>query len=343
MIKVQEVLNILNEWAPPAVAWEKDNIGLLVGDPGAEITGILVALDVTSEVVHEARERSVNLIVAHHPVIFHPVKSIRVDTPQGELLSVALSAGINIVAVHTNIDIADDGLNHSLARLIGLRHLEPLDAVTGHSRAIWMELSSMNGVAEDLERRLVDVKNISWRKQSIDEHTYRYEIHGPSWRMGEVRDLVRKLESSEPVDLGEVSLAGSVSGYGLGVMGYFDREFTAHEFLQQVKERLQVGVLRTSPLLDRPIRRVAVCGGAGSSLLPLAVTRGLDAFVTSDISYHSFHDAAGALLLVDAGHYETEQVFIESCTQRLKKELMDFPDRIPILPVRTCTNVVHYV
>ncbi len=343
MIKVQEVLNILNEWAPPVLAWEKDNIGLLVGDPGAEVTGILVALDVTREVVHEARERGANLIVAHHPVIFHPLQSIRTDTPQGELLRVALGGGINIIAVHTNVDITDDGLNHYLARALGLRDLEPLDAVAGHGRVLWMELTSPNGAVEELESRLENMKDISWRRQTADERAYRYEIHGPSWMMREVRSLAQALERFGPLDVGEVCLEGPVSGYGLGVVGRLDRELAAPDFLEMVKGRLGVGFLRASPALDRSIRRVAVCGGAGSSLLSCAVTKGVDAFVTSDISYHSFHDAAGALLLVDAGHYETEQVFIKSCAQRLEKEMVNFPGRIPILSVRTCTNVVQYV
>src|SRR5512135_902619 len=127
MVRVQDILTHLESWAPPAVAWEKDNVGLQIGDPDAEVSALLVTLDVTPAVLEEARGLGANMIVAHHPVLYHPLRRIRADEEPGGLLRAILASGLHVAVAHTNADAAGGGVNHALALCLGLNNIEPLE------------------------------------------------------------------------------------------------------------------------------------------------------------------------------------------------------------------------
>ena len=123
---VDDLLEVLNEMASFSLAESWDNVGLMVGDPGMQVTGILVALDPTEEVLSEAIDKGLNTIITHHPLIFHPLKNIRTDRSTGRFLARALSVGIAVVACHTNLDLVAGGVSDVLAAKLGLLDTEPL-------------------------------------------------------------------------------------------------------------------------------------------------------------------------------------------------------------------------
>ncbi len=263
MPTVQEIVDVLFAWAPAALAWEKDNVGILTGDAGAECTGILVSLDVTREVIAEAVSRGANVVVAHHPVIYRPLSSIRDDAEQGRLIGDILRNHLTVVAMHTNADAAATGVNTCLAETLGLRDTEPLGA-------------------------------------------------------------------AQP---------GAAAGEGLGTLGLLPQPMLIRDFVAHVKRTLGCTAVRASRHdADATIHRVAVCGGAGGSLLETAARRGAHAFVTADLNYHAFLDYGRRLLVLDAGHYETEFPFINRCVEVLRAGLFDKMEKSRIFPALTMTN-----
>lgn len=234
MATVIEIYRYLDELAPFSLQMDFDNAGFLVGRGGKEVHRILVALDITAEVVEEAVALGAELIVSHHPVIFHPARSITDADPAGRVLLGLAAGGIAAICAHTNLDAVAGGVNDALAARLGLQHVE---------------LLHQDGVA-------------------------------PNGR---------------PYGIGRV---GSVEG----IASY------APAFAAFVKEALGAGGVRYVDA-RRPVRRVAVGGGACADMLPEVKAMGCDTFVTSDVKYNGFLDARDmGINLIDAGHYPTENV-----------------------------------
>ena len=122
------LLSILNSIAPFAMAEPWDNVGLMVGDPDQQVNGILIGLDPTEALIHEARSQNLNTIITHHPLIFHPLKTIHGNTPMGRMLKTALSHNLTLIACHTNLDLIAAGVSNALAEKIGLHDTRPLSS-----------------------------------------------------------------------------------------------------------------------------------------------------------------------------------------------------------------------
>lgn len=344
MPRIQDILSILQAWAPPALAWERDNIGLLVGDGECEVTRVLVCLDVTPEVVDEAVAQNVQLIVAHHPPIFHPLKSLRTDRPQGAMLAALLRADIAVIAAHTNADAAADGLNHALARALGLTELEVLEPTRGEWRGLTIHLPDASTSVDELLPRLRAIEGVEAHAYPRDGDGAAIEIVTPSWNAGRVRATLHSVLAESPRKLTEHRFEHAVPGYGIGALGQLAPPRAAGEFLADVKAALGCEWLRVSPFdATRPIQRVAVCSGAGSSYVRAAIAAGADAFVTGDLSHHVFLDHRDEILLVDAGHFHTERIFIDLCAEILVKSTFENSKKIDILRGRTNTNPIRFV
>ena len=140
-VRLQAIIDILNRIAPFSFAEDWDNVGLMIGDPGQEITGILVGLDPTISLLTEAQEVNANLIITHHPIIFHPLRNIRLDQPEGAFITKSIKSGVAVAACHTNLDIVQNGVNEALARKISLIDYVPLIPATAPTPAIGFGLS----------------------------------------------------------------------------------------------------------------------------------------------------------------------------------------------------------
>ena len=245
-VAVQHISDFFEHWAPLSTQAEYDNSGLLLGSNKQKITGILTCLDVTDDVADEAIKLNCNLIVAHHPLIFRKLSRISPDTPQGALLYKLISANIAVLAVHTNLDAARNGVSFVLAELLGIQ---------------------------------------------------------------------------SPVFLSHHDENGTT---GYGVFGALNETMSPDTFLNHVCHALGTQAVRfANDARTKSIRTVAVCGGTGVSLAREAKKAGADAYVTADIKYHEYFDAG--LLLVDAGHYETEAPIVNHLQHLLSARFPDTP------------------
>lgn len=343
MLRVTDILSELLSWAPPAIAWDRDNIGLLVGRRDASVSRVLLCLDVTPEIVGEAVDAGAELIIAHHPIIFHPLKSLRTDEMRGAMLAELLRREINVIALHTNVDAARLGLNHMLAQSLGLREIEALDPVKGHLRVLSLRISRAEGEAVVLPTLAGAEEHVEYDSFVLEHDWMRIDLRAPSWRTAEIRRDFGVRLADIPHSFSEYRIEDGLPGYGIGSIGSLPQKMDVQTFLAGIKDALACRMLRVSPYgQERMIHRIAVCSGAGSSCIPTAIAAGADALVTGDLTHHVFLDYQKDILLVDAGHYETEHLFIGLCAARLETAVFGNNEKIDILQARTNTNPIWF-
>lgn len=247
-MKVRDIARVLEESLP--LGWQEpyDNAGLVVGNPDADVSLVLVALDATEEVVEEAVEMGAGMIVTHHPIIFSPIKRLAWANRQQRTIAKAIQAGVALYAAHTNLDSAPmEGISHLLGRRLGL-------------------------VEESL------------------------------------------LEPSKE------------EGVGIGIVGVLPESMSAVDFLARVKSELGIKALRHSAVRVESVSRVAICSGSGGGLISAAEAAGADVYIAADFKYHDFVDA-DRMILVDAGHFETEICAIDILFELLSKKIPTFAVR----------------
>jgi len=363
---VADVVRVLHGWADPSLQAEYDNSGLLVGEPDTPVQRVLVALDCTEAAVAEAVERGAQLLVTHHPVIFKPLKRLTGATPEQRTVLAAVRAGVALHAIHTNLDHVADGVNRVLADSIGLeastlRILSPLlgqwvqlvvyapaEAVEMVEAALFAAgagalgnydacsfRSAGTGGFRPLDGAHPAVGRVGEREE-VGE--VRIEVLVDRWKVPAVLAAMRRAHPYEEVAHAVVPVEQPHPGVGAGLVGDLSAAESEEVFLARVAKRLGTPWLRHSPLTGRPVRRVAVCGGSGSFLISDAVAAGADAFVTADVTYHRFFEPDGRLLLVDAGHYETEAQTCEAIVRKINAEFPNFA----VLSALRAQNPVHY-
>lgn len=317
-IQVRHISTFLHQWAPPSTKLEYDNVGLLVGDPDHEVNRVLTCLDVTLEVVEEAVEKDCQLIVAHHPLIFNSISRINPTNEQGKILYRLIQNNIALIAAHTNLDAALDGVSFVLAQQLGLEHLKFLSKNYNISRKIVLTTShpdseSVLKMLNYFSAEEAHFYNVEGKKEG--QKTYEAIIDEYN-----VDDLKKELKKNGLLEQGSfqvMEVASPSNNVGMGVMGlYRDKGLTQYDFLHRITASLDVKALRYSGTVDR-VKKVAVCGGAGVSLAKTALAEGAQALVTADVKYHDyFHDAEN-FLLIDVGHYESEVPIAPALAQEL--------------------------
>lgn len=336
--QVRHISTFLHQWAPPSTKLEYDNVGLLVGDPDQPVSKVLACLDVTLGVVEEAVQKGCELIVAHHPLIFRKLSRINPTEEQGKIIYRLIENNIALIAAHTNLDAALDGVSFVLAERLGLDNLKFLDKSYNISRKIVLTTSYADSdsvlkmlnyySAEEAHFYTVEGRKDGQRtfEAIIDEHN--------------VTGLIKELKRNGLLDQGSfqvMDVASPSDNVGMGVIGFYhDKGLTQDEFLQTVASRLNAPALRFSGSVDR-VKKVAVCGGAGVSLAERAIARGAQAFVTADIKYHDYFTDADDFLLVDAGHYESEIPVVEA----LQKELSEAFEELDVFETEVVTNPMN--
>ena len=267
IMKLKEILGALEEYAPLALQDGYDNAGLQIGlAEDADITGALLCLEVTEDIVNEAVLRGCNLIVSHHPILFRPVKSINSDDYIGRTILTAIRNNIAIYSAHTNLDVALGGVNFKIAEKLGLKDIEFLSPKE-------------------------------------------YVVNGKTIKAGE------------------------------GVIATLSTPTSKRAFMENVKEVFRLRSLRVNNADKRTISRVAICGGSGSFLIPTAVEKGVDAFITGEIGYHHFFGYDNEILLMEIGHYESEQYTIDL----LRDIVTRFAPTLYVCKAETNTNPINYL
>ena len=364
MVKIEEIVSFLDEFAPLNFQESYDNSGFLVGDKDKTVTKILTCLDCTRVVIEEAIKKNCNLIVCHHPPIFKPIKKILSSEPLGELLIKAIKNDISIYACHTNLDKIKSGVNYKIAEKLGMQNVKTLQEESGLLTKITVFIPKENAdlvlkemfaagagkignysecsfqvsgigtfTPNELANPTIGEKNKAEKVEEI-----RVEVLVPEHLSEKVLNKMKTAHPYEEVAYYHQKLENLHQEVGLGVIGELEKELTEDEMLASVKNVFNLPYIRHSEKINKKIKKVAICGGAGSSLIKLAIKKNADCYITADTKYHDFFEANGKILFIDIGHYESEQYTIELFCDVLSKK---FPN-IAVLCTEIITNPVKY-
>lgn len=342
--KVSDIVGIIGKIAPVVLAEAWDNPGLQIGDPAAEVTRIMVALDPTPDVIDSALASSCQLLVTHHPLIFKPLKSISTATPHGALIQKAIKGGLSIVSLHTNYDIVNGGLNDLLAGKIGLSACVPLK-ITSKDELVKLvvfvpvdQLEMLRSVLFPFAATQGNYCDCSFAAGGIGTFT---PLDGAVPFIGKVGvqekvseerlelllqrsqlpKAVKAMLAAHPYEepaFDIYPLLNEGESFGLGRIGYLPEPLALSEYVDQLRIALNAPILRYVGDPSAKISKVALCSGSGASLLHDAVRSGADVLVTGDVKYHEARDAEDiGLALIDAGHFPTEIIMVREITEKL--------------------------
>ena len=364
-MKLQELCRKLEEWAPLSYQESYDNSGLLVGDPRVDLTGVLVSLDCVEGVVDEAIERGCNVVVSHHPIIFKGLKSLTGKDYVERTVLKAIKNDIALYAIHTNLDNVHTGVSKIMADRLGLENTRvlvpkknllkqlvtyvPIESVEIVRNALfdcgagsvgkYSECSfSVEGVGSfkggEESNPVFGTKGV---RERVNEE--RIEMIFPIYLESTILEVLKKTHPYEEVAYSVISLENYHSYVGSGMIGELPESVNALDFLRNLKVKLKTDSIRHTSLSDNKIKKVALCGGAGSSLLSAARLASADVFVTGDFKYHEFFDAENEILIADIGHYESEQYTKDLIADFLRKNFPKFAVHLS----EVNTNPVNYL
>lgn len=317
MVTIQSVIDHLEGIAPSQYQEGYDNAQLIVGDPTQEVTGVLTCLDSTEAVIADAVERGCNLVVAHHPIIFKGLKSLTGKSYVERTVIKAIREGVAIYAIHTNLDnVLHRGVNQRIGQRLGLTDMGVLAP-----KAV-MQALQVGAEGKVLDALQADGGQWEMTMQRLSD----FCLH-LVFPKGEKRKVYRWLHAHGTPPESIVLLADppfKANSVGAGLIGQLSEPVSELDFLDFVKERMQAGVIRHTALRQKPVERVALCGGSGGFLLPIAKAAGADIFLTADYKYHEFFDADGGILIADIGHFESEQYTINILQEILSEKFSNF-------------------
>jgi dinuclear metal center YbgI/SA1388 family protein len=364
-MKMVDLIAVIEKYAAPELQEDYDNAGLITGQASWDCTGVLCSLDVTVEVIKEARDRNCNLILAHHPVIFRSLKKINGRTYVEQVIIEAIKNDIAIYAAHTNLDNIVLGVNGMIARKLGLKNVSilqpknkmlrrlitfaPVDKVEQVRSAVfaagaghignYSECSfNSEGTGTFKAEEGTDPYVGEIGKRHFEKET-KIEIVYPFYLENQVVKALVDHHPYEEVAYDIFTMDNVHFGIGAGVIGDLEEPQSEKDFLKFIRQTFHANGIRHTELLGRPVKKVAVCGGAGSFLIKKAVQMGADIYITADVKYHEFFDAEGKLVLADIGHYESEQFTIDLLHDLLAEKFPTFA----VLKTRINTNPVRYL
>lgn len=356
-MKASDILKALESWLIPDVRFKNDPFGLLVGDKKREVTGVLVSLNITPDIVNEAIEKNCNLIISHHPLFYKPMNKIVKGEYYSDIVIPLIENKISLISYHTVFDLVKDGVSYELARTIRLENIKPL-----------IPLSKLRGVELQENYKLVvytPVDHIKAVKDAISEAggatigEYDYcffesEGHGyfrgsentdpfigkkgqiekvkevkietivPKWNLRKVLNAVYNSHPYEEPAIDVFKIENESGNFGIGAVGELKEEMSIEDFADVVKTSLNTKSLRVAKC-DKvtKIKKVAVCGGAGASFWKDAYFSGADIYLTSDFSHHAYLEAKECINILDATHHATEKVAIAKLSDYIKNTVRD--------------------
>ncbi len=350
MIKIKDITQFFENFAPLRLQESYDNAGLIVGNPETTIDSALITLDVTEEVVEEAIKIKAGLIVAHHPIVFSGLKKITGKNYVERTLLKAIKNDIAIYAAHTNLDSVEGGVNGKICEKLGLvncRILQPagsllkklvtfvpVDHAEKVRKAIFSagaghignyDSCSFNSHGQGTFRGDETTNPYVGEKgQQHYENEIRLETIFPGYIQGKVINALLQAHPYEEVAYDIYPLENKFNKVGMGMIGDLPEEKEEMIFLKQLKDTFKIGTIKHTALKNKNVKKVAVCGGAGSFLLNQAIAAGADFFVSGDFKYHQFFDAENKIVIADIGHFESEQFTKELFYELLTKNFPKF-------------------
>ncbi|WP_347862738.1 Nif3-like dinuclear metal center hexameric protein [Salimicrobium sp. PL1-032A] len=347
-VKANEVINVMEEWAPEAWAFDWDNVGLQVGSKNKQVSRVMITLDVLENVVDEAIQKDVDLIIAHHPLLFVKPSSINTDEAKGRVLQKLLTHDITVYASHTNLDIAVGGVNDVLAEAIGLDYTKPFVAnfqenvykVAVHVPVDYAE-RLRSAISEAGAGHLGDYSHCTF--QIAGEGTFK-PLDGASPFLGKegelekvkelkVETIVKEKELNAVIDAIHASHPYEEPAYdiyqieidgenrGLGRIGQLEKKSSLQALVEKVKTAYQVPVVRVTGEADKKVKTVAVVGGSGEDFFKAAKAKGADVLITGDVTFHKAQEALEmGLSIIDPGHH-VEKLICSTIKEKIENEL----------------------
>lgn len=344
MPTVAELCSALDRFAPPSLASDWDNTGLLLGDPAAVVERALACLTLTPDVVEEAARDRANLIVSHHPILFRGAKKLTADRGDGAVVWPLARAGIAVYSPHTSFDNCTGGINDILCRRLGLVRTEPLRSRSASkqfklvvfvpdsdlaklSDGVFAAGAGIIGQYQQCSYRLAgkgtffgtDSTNPAvgqkGRREDVDE--WRLEVVVPESKLTAVVKAMRSAHSYEEPAFDVYPLHPATGG-GEGRIGELEKPATLGELAARAKSSLNAGFLQIVGDTAKLIRRMGVACGAAGEFLPDAIRAGADAFLTGELRFHdALRARAAGLGVLIPGHYGTERPGIEELAAKL--------------------------
>lgn len=369
---VQDIINAIEELAPLAYAENFDNTGLLVGNENEEVSGVLVTLDTLENVVDEAIEKNCNLIVSFHPIIFSGLKKITGRNYVERVVLKAIQNNISIFAIHTALDNCFKGVNNEICEILGLNNTKILIPQKETIKKLLTFVPENN--AEKVREALFtagagtigNYSNCSFNIKGTGtfngnensnpvvgekgktnfEPEISIGITYPKHRENLILKALFESHPYEEVAYEITTLENKNQHIGIGMIGELSTPVNEIEFLEFLKEKMNVSCIRHSELLGNKIKKVAVLGGSGSFAIENAIKSGADIYITSDVKYHEFYKAESKVVIADIGHYESEQFTKSLLVRYLTKKFPNFAPAYPVGKVILSisnTNPVKYL
>jgi dinuclear metal center YbgI/SA1388 family protein len=363
-MKISEIIKHLETIAHPCLQEDYDNAGLITGSADWECSGAIISLDATEDVIKEAIEKEFNLVIAHHPIIFRGLKKINGKNYVERTIITAIKNDIAIYAIHTNLDNVQQGVNAMIAAKLGLINCRVLLPKKGLLKKLQVfvplqqALQVRNALFETGAGHISNYSECSFNtagtgtfkagddanpfvgeigKQQQEEEI-KIETIFPAWLEGKLIAAMKAVHPYQEVAYDILPLTNAHSHIGSGIAGELPAAMKEVDFLKHIKEVFMVPVVRHTPLTGKLVKKIAVCGGAGSFLIPNAISAGAEFYLSSDVKYHEFFDADGRLVIADIGHYESEQFTIPLLAGFLQEKFPTFA----ALKTGVKTNPVHY-
>jgi len=355
-MQIKHITQFIESVAPLAFQESYDNAGLILGQSDDEISGLLITLDVTEEILDEAISKNLNLIVCHHPIVFSGIKKLNGKNYIERCVAKAIKNDISIYAAHTNLDSVFGGVNSKICEKLQLQNCRILaptpgflkklvtfvpvadaekvrkalfEAGAGHvgnyDSCSFIQTGNGTFRGNDLTNPYVGEKN-----QLHTEEETRIETIFPKHIQSKVIQALLQAHPYQEVAFDIYTLDNEYSQSGVGMIGELAQPMNELDFLRKLKETFNCEVVKHTQLLGKPIKKVAVCGGSGSTYLGKAMAQEADIFISGDFKYHQFFDAENQIIIADIGHYESEQftkeVFYELLTKNFPKFAVHLSD-----------------
>ncbi len=364
-MELSEITGYLDSVAPPDYQESYDNAGLIVGNVNMEITSALICLDSTEDVIDEAIRKGCNLVIAHHPIVFSGLKKFNGKNYVERVVMKAIKNDVAIYASHTNLDNVIGGVNSKIAEKLGItnpRILAPKKgllrklvtfAPTNHAEKLRQAIFDAGaGNIGDYDECSFNTTGTGTFRGSDNTNPYvgdkgeqhhekevRIETVYPSVKEKAILKALFNAHPYEEVAYDIYPLENELQQVGSGMIGELENPMDEMEFLAMVKANFEARCIRHTKPLEKPVKKVAFCGGSGSFLLRYAMHQKADIFITGDYKYHQFFDAEDRIVIADIGHYESEQYTSELFRDILNKKFPNFATHLS----EVSTNPIYYL
>lgn len=361
---IAQIITELEKIAPPVYQEDYDNAGLLTGNAEWACSGVVIALDATEAVILEAFQKGANLVIAHHPIIFGGLKKINGKNYVEKAVIAAIKHDIAIFAIHTNLDNVIHGVNGRIADRLGLINRSVMFPRQNTIRklAVFVPPAYLEKVRNALFSagggHIGQYSECSFQSEgegsflasagadpfvgTVGQRHYepetRLEMVFPAHLESSLVAALKQNHPYEEVAYDILPLANTINQVGAGLVGELPEPFDEPAFLERLKNVFEVPVLRHTSLRGKPVKRVALCGGAGSFMVSKALQFKADFYITGDMKYHEFFDANDRLVIADVGHFESEQYTVDLLYDILAEKFHTFA----VFKTGVRTNPVNY-